>query len=85
MVWGGSGDSFSCSGRDFWQILDGFRCFGRSEVALEAQRADFLVHVRPISGFWMLPLRLLGNTSSIWEVAGVLLGVLGGRFGFDLG
>ena len=33
----------------------------------------------------MLPLRLLVNTSSIWEVAGVLLGVLGGRFGFDLG
>ena len=33
----------------------------------------------------MLPLRLLVNTSSIWEVAGVLLGVLGDRFGFDLG
>ena len=33
----------------------------------------------------MLPLRLLVNISSIWEVAGVLLGVVGGRFGFDLG
>ena len=85
MVWGGSGDSFQCSGRDFWQILDGFRWFWRSEVALEAQGADFLVRVRPISGFWMLPLRLLVNISWIWEVAGVLLGVLGGRFGFNLG
>ena len=33
----------------------------------------------------MLPLRLLAKTSSIWEVAEVLLGVLRGRFGFDLG
>ena len=33
----------------------------------------------------MLPLRLLVNISSIWEVAGVLLGVLGACFGFDLG
>ena len=41
--------------------------------------------MRPISGFWMLPLRLLVNISSIWEVAGVLLGVLGGCFGFDSG
>ena len=32
----------------------------------------------------MLPLRLLVNISWIWEVAGVVLGVLGGRFGFDL-
>ena len=45
----------------------------------------FFVCVGPISGFWMLPLRLLVNISSIWEFAGVLLGVLGGRFGFDLG
>ena len=67
------------------RFLIGFLWFWRPEVAVEAQGADFLVCVRPISGFWMLPLRLLVNISSIWEVAGVLLGVLGGRFGFDLG
>ena len=33
----------------------------------------------------MLLWRLLVNISSIWEVVGVLLGVLGGRFVFDLG
>ena len=52
--------------------------------ALEAQGADFFIRVRPISAFWMLPLRLSVHISSIWEVAGVLLGVLGGRFGFEL-
>ena len=41
--------------------------------------------MRQISGFWMFRLRLVVNISWIWEVAGVLLGVLGGRFGFDLG
>ena len=62
-----------------------FAVFGDQRSLWRLREQGFLVCVRPISGFWMLPLRLLVNISWIWEVAGVLLGVLGGRFGFDLG
>ena len=62
-----------------------FGSFGDQRSLRMLRKQIFVVCVGLISGFWMLPLRLLVNTSSIWEVAGVLLGVLGGRFGFDLG
>ena len=62
-----------------------FGSFGDQRSLRMLRKQIFVVCVGLISGFWMLPLRLLVNTSSIWEVAGVLLGVLGGRFGFELG
>ena len=80
--------------RCFFYVFDDFHALGwslRSSGELwrlklssggpgESSGADFFLCVRPIPGFWMLPLRLLVNISSIWEVAGVLLGVLADRF-----
>mgnify|MGYP001294144332 CR=1 FL=1 len=63
-------ESLDVDARGFADILQ--RVFARHLA--KAQAADFFVCVGPISGFWMLPLRLLVNISSIWEVAGVLLG-----------
>ena len=62
-----------------------FGSFGDQRSLRMLREQFFFACVGQIPGFWMLPLRLLVNISSIWEVAGVLLGVLGGRFGFDLG
>ena len=61
-----------------------FGSFGDQRSLRMLRKQIFVVCVGLISGFWMLPLRLLVNTSSIWEVAGVLLGVLGSGFGFEI-
>ena len=82
MVWGMVFDALGAISDIFGMDFDGF---GDQRSLWRLREQNFLVCVRPIPGFCMLPLRLSVHISSIWEVAGVLLGVVGGRFGFDLG